>query len=471
MKIRLLTLLILVLAYFPSKADDADSLSTANSPKVVLRFNIDENIAPAAWRKTKQAFAEADSLRASLIVIHLNTYGGTVLDADSIRTKILNSPIPVYAFIDNNAASAGALIALSCDSIYMREGANMGAATVVNQTGQAMPDKYQSYMRSIMRATAEAQGKDTIISGQDTIIKWRRDPKIAEAMVDQSLYIPGIIDTGKVLTMTPTEAIKYGFCEGMVSNIQQVINKAGLEDYVVKEYKPTALEQFIGFLVHPMVSGILILAILGGIYFELQTPGIGFPLGLAIFAALLYFAPLYLEGLAANWEILLFIVGLILIAVEIFVIPGFGVAGIAGIILTMSGLILSMVGNDNFNFDNVPAEALTRAVVTVLGAFIVVFFFALYATKLIFASHGGPFRNLALNTAENKEDGFVGVDVETIQMIGKSGVAVTVLRPAGKVQVENDIYDARAESGFIERGEEIEVIQYQAGQLHVIRKK
>ena len=247
MKIRLLTLLILVLAYFPSKADDADSLSTANSPKVVLRFNIDENIAPAAWRKTKQAFAEADSLQASLIVIHLNTYGGTVLDADSIRTKILNSPIPVYAFIDNNAASAGALIALSCDSIYMREGANMGAATVVNQTGQPMPDKYQSYMRSIMRATAEAQGKDTIISGQDTIVKWRRDPKIAEAMVDQSLYIPGIIDTGKVLTMTPTEAIKYGFCEGMVSNIQQVIDKAGLENYVVKEYKPTTLEQFYRF--------------------------------------------------------------------------------------------------------------------------------------------------------------------------------------------------------------------------------
>ncbi|GET29883.1 nodulation protein NfeD [Prolixibacter sp. SD074] len=471
MKIRLLTLLILFLAYFPSKADDAGSLSTANSPKVVLRFNINENIAPAVWRKTKQAFAEADSLHASLIVIHLNTYGGTVLDADSIRTKILNSPIPVYAFIDNNAASAGALIALSCDSIYMREGANMGAATVVNQTGQAMPDKYQSYMRSIMRATAEAQGKDTIVSGQDTTIKWRRNPKIAEAMVDQSLYIPGIIDTGKVLTMTPTEAIKYGFCEGMVSNIQQVIDKAGLENYVVKQYKPTILEQFIGFLVHPMVSGILILAILGGIYFELQTPGIGFPLGVAIFAASLYFAPLYLEGLAANWEILLFVVGLILIAVEIFVIPGFGFAGIAGIILTMSGLILSMVGNDNFNFDNVPAKALSRAIVTVLGAFIIVFFFALYATKLIFASHGGPFRNLALNTAENKEDGFIGVDAGTSQMIGKSGVAVTVLRPAGKVQVEDDIYDARAESGFIERGEEIEVIQYQAGQLHVTRKK
>ena len=470
MKFRLLALLILALAHFPCKADIRGSLST-DSTKVVLQFNIDENIMPATWRKTKQAFAEADSLHASLIVIHMNTYGGTVLDADSIRTRILNSHIPVYAFIDNNAASAGALIALSCDSVYMREGANMGAATVVNQTGQAMPDKYQSYMRSIMRSTAEAHGKDTIISGQDTIIKWRRDPKIAEAMVDQRLYIPGIIDTGKVLTMTPTEAIKYGFCEGIASNMQEVIEKAGLKHYVVKQYKPTILERFIGFLVNPIVSGILILAILGGIYFELQTPGIGFPLALAIFAALLYFAPLYLEGLAANWEILLFIVGLILIAVEIFILPGFGIAGISGIILTMAGLILSMVGNDNFNFDGVSGEALTRAIVTVLGAFVIVFFFALFATKLIFTSHGGPFRNLALNTAENKEEGFIGVDAETSQMIGKTGVAITVLRPAGKVQVEGDIYDARAEAGFIDRGEEVKVIQYQAGQLHVIRKK
>ena len=469
MKFRFLILLLLALSYLPAKANDTDTIS--NSPKVVLQFNIDENIAPATWRKTKQAFAEADSLKASLIIIHLNTYGGTVLDADSIRTKILNSPIPVYAFIDNNAASAGALIALSCDSVYMREGANMGAATVVNQTGQAMPDKYQSYMRSIMRATAEAHGKDTIITGRDTIIKWRRDPKIAEAMVDQSLYIPGIIDTGKVLTMTPTEAIKYGFCEGMASNIQQVIDKAGLENYVIKEYKPTVLEQFIGFLVHPMVSGILILAILGGIYFELQTPGIGFPLGLAIFAAMLYFAPLYLEGLAENWEILIFIVGLILIAVEIFIIPGFGIAGIAGILLTMTGLVLSLVANHKFNFEGVSAEALTRALVTVLGAFVIVFFFALYATKLIFASQGGPLRNLALKTAENLEDGFVGVDAGIGQMIGKSGIAITVLRPAGKVQVDDEIYDARADAGFIERGEEIKVIQYQAGQLHVIRKK
>ncbi|HKJ42123.1 MAG TPA: hypothetical protein VKA27_08505, partial [Sunxiuqinia sp.] len=122
---------------------EADTTQTGKK-KLVFQFNIQQNIAPAVWRQTKQAFAEADSMHADLILIHMNTYGGTVLDADSIRTKIINSRIPVYVFIDNNAASAGALISIACDSIYMRKGASIGAATVVNQTGQAMPDKYQS---------------------------------------------------------------------------------------------------------------------------------------------------------------------------------------------------------------------------------------------------------------------------------------------------------------------------------------
>jgi len=153
--------------------------------KLVYKFNIKENIAPAIWRQTKQAFDAAESLKADLFLIHMNTYGGTVVDADSIRTRILNSKIPVVVFIDNNAASAGALISLACDRIYMRTGSSFGAATVVNQTGEKMPDKYQSYMRATMRATAESHGKDTIINGQDTTYRWKRDPRIAEAMVDE----------------------------------------------------------------------------------------------------------------------------------------------------------------------------------------------------------------------------------------------------------------------------------------------
>ena len=176
---------------------------------LVYTYKIFREIGSTSWIHTQEAFAEAEEMGADVILLHMNTYGGQVVFADSIRTKILNSHIPVHVFIDNNAASAGALISVACDSIYMRPGANIGAATVVNQSGKKMPDKYQSYMRSTIRATAEAHGKDTIVTGNDTTYVWRRDPHVAEAMVDESIYIAGIIDTGKILTFTTLEAIEH----------------------------------------------------------------------------------------------------------------------------------------------------------------------------------------------------------------------------------------------------------------------
>lgn len=448
-----------------------DSISSGNAgKKLVYKFDIKENIMPGTWRKTRQAFQEADSLHADIFLIHMNTYGGTVLDADSIRTKILNSPIPVYVFIDNNAASAGALISVACDSIYMRPGSSIGAATVVNQTGQQMPDKYQSYMRSIMRSTAEAHGGDSIITGNDTIFKWLRDPKIAEAMVDESIYIPGIIDTGKVLTFTPAEAVKYGFCEGIEENIPGVLKKLGIADYELKEYKPTFIEKVIGFLVNPVVSGILIMAILGGLYFELQTPGIGFPLIVALIAATAYFAPLYLEGLAANWEILLFAAGLILIAVEIFALPGFGVAGISGIILSFAGLVLSLINNVNFDFEGVQPEKITAALATVIVAVFSGFVLSLLLSKKLFSSRSGVLANLSLYEVQEKSQGFVGVDPALALLAGKTGTAWTVLRPSGKVRIEDKIYDAVSLYGMIEKGSPVLVVRAEAAQLYVEAK-
>lgn len=425
---------------------------------------------PATWRQTKQAFDAADSLNADLMLIHMNTYGGTVLDADSIRTKILNSPIPVYVFIDNNAASAGALISVACDSIYMRPGGSIGAATVVNQTGQQMPDKYQSYMRSTMRATAEAHGGDTIISGQDTTFRWFRDPKIAEAMVDERVYIPGIIDTGKVLTFTPAEAMKYGFCEGQADNVAEVLELIGISDFEIVEYKPTVLEKIIGFLVNPMVSGLLIMAILGGIYFEMQTPGIGFPLIIAITAAVAYFAPLYLEGLAANWEILLFIVGLILIAVEIFVLPGFGVAGLLGILLSFTALVLSLIDNLVFDFEGVHPEKIMSALTTVVVALFGGFMLSLVLSKKLFTANSGAFKNLSLHSIQDKNEGFVGVDTSYRSLVGQEGVAYTTLRPSGKVKIDGKLYDAVSGLGMIDRGDKIIVIRTESAQVYVEKK-
>ncbi|HBL75352.1 MAG TPA: serine protease [Prolixibacteraceae bacterium] len=435
--------------------------------KLVYKLNIKENIAPAIWRQTQQAFEAADSLNADLMLIHMNTYGGTVLDADSIRTKILNSPIPVYVFIDNNAASAGALISVACDRIYMRKGSSIGAATVVNQTGEKMPDKYQSYMRSIMRATAESHGKDTIIEQQDTILRWKRDPRIAEAMVDEDVYIEGIIDTGKILTFTPLEAVKYGFCEGIVENVEELMDEAGYENYEIVEYKPTGLERLIGFLVNPVVSGILIMAILGGIYFEMQTPGIGFPLIIAVLAAITYFAPLYLEGLAANWEIIIFVVGLILVAVEIFVFPGFGIAGISGIVLAFSGLVLSLIGNVHFNFDGVEPRQVMVALSTVVIATFTGFVLSLWLSKRLFTTQSGVLKNLSLQDVQKREDGYVSIDIRLMDLKGKEGIAHTVLRPSGKVKIEETVYDAVSELGMIEKGEAIKVVRVETTQVYV----
>ena len=435
--------------------------------KVVYKLNIKQEITKATWRQTKQAFDAADSVGATLFLIHMNTYGGTVVDADSIRTRILQSKIPVVVFVDNNAASAGALISVACDSIYMRPGGSIGAATVVNQTGAAMPDKYQSYMRSTMRATAEAHGKDTLVTAGDTLFTWRRDPIIAEAMVDPRVYIEGIIDTGKVLSFTPEEAIKNGYCEGLAETVEEVMVKNGHENARIVEYKPSWIEKIIGLLVHPVISGLLIMAIIGGIYFEMQSPGIGFALGVAILGAVLYFAPLYLEGLAEHWEILLFIAGLILLGVEIFVTPGFGVAGIFGIGFVFLGLILSLLHNVRFNFEGVNLRNVGVATFTVFTGVSLGMGLALFLGDKLFGARKGPFGRLALQKVQEVSEGYVSIDNALLLLKGKTGTAKTVLRPSGKVEIEGEVYDAVTSGEFIEKGAAVTVLRIEATQLYV----
>jgi len=437
---------------------------------LIYTFAIKDNIAAPTWRITQEALEEALALEADAVILILNTYGGEVSAADSIRTKLLNAPMPVYVFIDDNAASAGALIAIACDSIYMKPGGKIGAATVVNQTGEQVPDKYQSYMRATMRATAEAHGKDTLITGSDTLYVWHRDPAIAEAMVDPRLYVEGVSDTGQVLTFTASEALAHGYCEGTATSVEEVISRLGIEEYELSSYNPTGMDKMIGFLINPMVSGVLIMIIIGGIYFELQSPGIGFALGASIVAALLYFAPLYLEGMAENWELILFIVGFILIMVEIFAIPGFGVAGIAGIIAVISGLTLSLVDNvvfENPEFTGEGLGILMKSLSLVLVAVLAGVIFSLWATRKLLTTTA--FGNLSLKSEQRTEEGFIGVETEQQSLIGELGVAQTVLRPSGRVMVHEKLYDAISEYGLIEKGETIKVIRYETGQVYVVK--
>ena len=434
---------------------------------VVYKVDIKDEIGPKVWRLVRKSFDRADQEDAKYILIHMNTYGGMVVYADSLRSLILNSKKPVWVFIDNNAASAGALIAIACDRIYMREGANIGAATVVNQSGEAMPDKYQSYMRSMIRATAQAQGRDTIVEGRDTVYRWKRDPHIAEAMVDESIYIKGVSDSGKIVTFTPAEAMQYGFCDGIAGSVEDVLAQEHVDRYVIKSYTPSAMDRVIGFLINPIVQGLLIMLIVGGIYFELQTPGIGFPLIAALTACLLYFAPLYLEGLAGNWEIIAFIVGVVLLLLEIFVIPGFGVAGISGIVLIVVSLVFAGIDQVAFEFAGDFIQAIVRSLFLVVSSAVIALFVSMWLGAKFLGSKRWAF---ALHAQQRPEEGYVGVDMQGQQEIGKCGRSVTDLRPAGKVEIGGEIFDAVSLLGdYIEKGSEVTVKKYQAGQLYVVK--
>ncbi len=436
---------------------------------VVYKVDIKDEIGPEVWRLVRKSFDRAEEENAKCILIHMNTYGGMVVYADSLRSLILNSKKPVWVFIDNNAASAGALIAIACDRIYMREGANIGAATVVNQSGEAMPDKYQSYMRSMIRATAQAQGRDTIVRGRDTVYRWKRDPHIAEAMVDESIYIKGVSDSGKIVTFTPAEAIQYGFCDGIAGSVEDVLAREQVSDYVIESYIPSAMDRVIGFLINPIVQGLLIMLIVGGIYFELQTPGVGVPLIAALTGCLLYFAPLYLEGLAGYWEIIVFIIGVVLLLLEIFVIPGFGITGISGIILIVTALVFAGIDQVSFEFAGDFVQALVRSLFLVVSSAVIALFLSMWLGAKFLGSKRWAF---ALHAEQRPEEGYVGVDMQGRQEIGKTGCTVTGLRPAGKVEIGTELFDAVSLLGdYIEKGSEVVVKKYQSGQLYVVRRK
>lgn len=455
----ILTGLLILAAAFVSGSEREDRIGRLidDNPEkefLIYKFEIKENIMAPALRRTQRAFEDADTLGADVILIHMNTYGGQVDIADSIRTRILQSRIPVMVFIDNNAASAGALISIATDRIYMRPGANIGAATVVDQTGEVVPDKFQSYMRSMMRSTAEAKG---------------RDQDIAQAMVDPSIEIEGVIEAGKVLTFTASEAMRWGFAEGMAENVTEVVELAGFENYQIIEQTLTIIDRIINFLISPIVSGLLIMVILGGIYFELQTPGVGFPILAAFTAALFYFAPLYLEGMASHWEIILFVMGLALLAVEIFAIPGFGLAGVLGIVFIISGLAFAMVGNQGPDFTGVPLTEVGRAFLIVIIAFFLSLSLSMYTSAKLLTSKGRLGNILALNTVQDTMAGYSSINVKMRDLMGKTGTAYTILRPSGKVEIEDDVYDATALTGYIDKGEQVKVVKYETSQIFVIK--
>jgi membrane-bound serine protease (ClpP class) len=417
--------------------------------KKVMIMEIKSEIDPRMTRYVDLALKNAEEIKADLVLIEMDTYGGVLTDAKEIVDKIMHFKKPVYVFINSDAASAGALISISCDSIYMSPGASIGAATVVDGSGQKAPDKYQSYMRSIMRSTAEEN---------------KRDPTIAEGMVDEDVVIPGIKTAGKILTFSTTEALQNGYCEAKVESIDEILKRANLAGASIERFELGASEKIISLVLNPFISGLLILIIIAGIYFEMQHPGLGFAGLAALVALVLYLVPYYLNGLAANWEIIAFFIGIALIAFEIFVIPGFGIAGISGIVLTVASLVLIMINNEAFDFEFVKTNdllvALAAAMGGVLGGGILLLVLGSNLDKTRF------YAKVALTDQQNRSEGYVSTSFQA-SLKGKIGIAQTVLRPSGKIMIDGQLYDAYTRGEFIEKNERVEVISDEGSTLKV----
>lgn len=421
--------------------------------QTVFKTELKEDVGANSWRIVKKSYDQALREHATYFIIEMNTFGGAVNFADSIRTLLLNSPMKTIIYVNNNAASAGALIAMASDYIYMQSGSSLGAAAVVDEKGAVLPEKYQSYMRGLMRATAQAKG---------------RDPKMAEAFVDPSVSLTAYKEDGKILTFTAKEAVDAKLANAEVTNISQIYTDLNIPLANERVYERTFVDNIIALLVNPFISGLLIMGIIGGIYFELQTPGIGFALVVAIICATLFFAPLYLQGLAENWEIALFVLGVILLALEVFVIPGFGIAGILGIIFVLCGLAFSMLANEYFDFKISQPGLLMNSFMIVLGAMLSSIVLMVIFGKNIM--HSSAFRRLVLKDEQLSTAGYTSSTFKS-NMINQEGIARTVLRPSGKIEIDGVWYDAVALDGFVDASEPIYVEKHENYNLFVRKLK
>jgi membrane-bound serine protease (ClpP class) len=417
-----------VCSVFGSAVARADNHDPAGTVAVI---HVDRTIETGLQRFMERAFAEAEATGAETIVLVIDTFGGRVDAAAEIGELIRTSPLRTVAYVQGKAISAGSYIALNADEIYMHEGSMIGAAAVVDVSGERVKDsKVISMWVGAMKSAAEANG---------------RNPQIAIGMVDDTVRVkmPEINRTkepGELITLTAKEASSVGYAEGVVTSLKQVMETIGAERQETVE--PTLAEELARFLTHPATTTILFILGIAGLLIELLVPGFGVPgiVGVSSFA--LYFLGNYAAGFAGVEHLALFIAGVLFLVLELF-IPSFGILGVLGIISLISGVILAAYDTGN---------ALTSLGIAVLVSSVIVTVFVRYF------KHRGVWNRFILRDALKTEEGYVSHKSRG-ELIGKTGRAVTPLRPAGTIVIEDERIDVVTNGEFIAAGTNVMVVQ------------
>ncbi len=388
---------------------------------------------------------EAKENNARAVLLEVNTFGGRVDAATQIKDLLLNSPVETIAYVNKRAISAGALITLSCKTIGMAPGSSMGAATVVNQSGEKAPEKAISYFRAEMGATAE---------------KYGRNRKIAEGMVDEDVVVEGLSEKGKLITLTTEDALKWGMADYEAPTLTAFLDSLGLQNEPLIYTKISLAEKLVRFLTGPIVSSMLITLGLLGLFFEIKSPGWGVPGTLGLLFLALFFGSHYLINLASSLEIILFFVGVVLLLLEIFVIPGFGIAGVAGIVAIFASLYMSLIGK----LEHITGAELGGAAVQLGAAIILTVVGGGFIIK--YGPRTGIWRKISLEPEETREEGYVA-QKDYSAYVGREGIAVSPLRPAGVGLFNSERLDVVTEGEFIEKDTPIRIIRVEGYRLVV----
>ncbi|OGA34216.1 MAG: hypothetical protein A3F75_03540 [Betaproteobacteria bacterium RIFCSPLOWO2_12_FULL_64_23] len=414
---------------------------------VPIEGMIDLGLAPFVQR----VLDEATEAGAAAVILDINTFGGRVDAAVQIRDALLNSKVRTVAFVNRRAISAGALISLAAENLVMAGGGTIGAATPVQmgQPGEAakpVAEKTVSYMRKEFRATAESR---------------KRPPQLAEAMVDSDVAIRGVIERGKLLTLTTEEALKHKLADFRADSMDSALQQLGLGGAEIKRASPNWAEHLVRWLTHPVVSSLLMSIGMLGIFVELRTPGFGFAGGLGIASLALFFWGHWLVQLVGWEELLLALGGVILLVLEIFVIPGFGVAGVLGIVAILAGLVLSLVGTGDTS--EVIVWAAGRVVFALLLALSASLVLLRFLPRLPFG------RRLVLEAGLGAGHAYGSAPDSDLRWLGKKGQASSPLRPAGIAEIEGERVDVVSDGELIDAGQRVEVTRVDGNRIVVRR--
>lgn len=392
-----------------------------------------------------RSIQSAEETGSDILIFEINTLGGRVDSAIKIKDLIINSQLRTVAYVNKRAISAGALISLSCNNIVMADGSSIGAATVVDQEGEKQSEKAQSYFRSEIASTAERMG---------------RDKDIARAMVDEDIEIEGVVEKGKLLTLTSNEAFELGFCDTVVHNNEQLYSYLGLESVNVNYAVITFAERIVRFLTNPIISSLLMTLAFLGLIFEVRTAGWGVGGTVGLIALTLFFGSHYVIDLIGNIEIILFIAGSLLILLEVLVIPGFGFAGISGILAILASFFFTLLGNNPSGDDLINAGAVLSSsfILTVVGVYLMV--------KYLPESKFLDF--IIVRDRQSRGSGVKSSEYFT-DLVGKSGKASTDLRLSGKISIEGKTYQAQSANSYINSGEKIIVSKVEGNKIIVIK--